>query len=115
MTALLGIVLAAAGFAASFYAGFCLLGGPDGAILSRSSFLFGLPALLLAGLLLYGSTALLPGRGYVYAPLAVPVAAWLAAVLVSQTAGFWLWLAGTPAVVVVSTLAWIVSRYTAAQ
>lgn len=95
---------------ASFYAGFCLLGGPDGAILSRDSFLFGVPPLLGAVSLTYASNWLVPAKLYVYAPVLATLAAWLAAIAVSQKAGFYLWVAGIPASFVATLAYWIVSR-----
>jgi uncharacterized membrane protein len=103
------VFLAVAGMA-SFYAGFCLLGGPDGAILSRDSFLFGVPPLLVAVSLTYASSRLVPAKLYVYAPALAPLAAWLGAIAVSQEAGFYLWVAGIPASFVATLAYWIVSQ-----
>jgi hypothetical protein len=103
------VFLAVAGMA-SFYAGFCLLGGPDGAILSRDSFVFGVPPLLVAVSLTYVSNWLVPAKLYVYAPVLAPLAAWLAAIAVSQKTGFYLWVAGVPASFVATLAYWIVSR-----
>jgi hypothetical protein len=103
------VFLAAAGMA-SFYAGFCLLGGPDGAILSRGSFLHGVPPLLVAAILTYASTRLVPAKLYVYAPVLTAIAAWLAAIAAPQDAGFYLWVAGIPASFVATLVYWIVSR-----
>lgn len=106
-----GALLLLAG-AANFYAGFCLLGGPDGAILSRDSLLFGLSALLLSIVLIYASSLIAPGTRWVYLPLLAPVLAWLAAIAISQKAGFYLWLAGTPILVFATVAYWIVTCIT---
>jgi hypothetical protein len=112
MTTLTSLALLVVSALASFYAGFCLLGGPDGALLSRSSFAFGVPALLVAVALVYASTRVMPCPPYMYAPALVPVFAWLAAVVFSQKVGFQLWLFGTP-VIVVATLAFRIVGLTA--
>jgi len=110
MRALVSIALLVAAAVASAYAGFCLLGGPDGAILSGNSFLFGVPSLLAALLLIHASTRLVPVRPYIYAPALAPILAWLGALAVSQMAGFYLWLIGTPAMSVAALAYWITLR-----
>jgi hypothetical protein len=114
VTLLIGVALLTASAIASFYAGFCLLGGPDGAILSRSSFAFGIPALLLAVALTYGATRVNAGAPWLYAIPLAPVVAWLAAVVLSQRAGFNLWLFGTPVVFVATVGYWLVALATRA-
>ena len=111
MTSLASIALLFAGGIASFYAGFCLLGGPDGAILSRESLSFGVPILLLAALLIHISMMLVPLRAFVFAPALVAVLAWGVALAISQKAGFYTWLAGTPVAIVASLGYWVVARF----
>jgi hypothetical protein len=110
MTLLLSIALLIAASVASAFAGFCLLGGPDGAILSRDSFLFGVPSLLVAISLTYVSTRLVPVKPYIYAPALTPVVAWLGALAVSQKTGSYLWLLGTPGIFLAALAYWIISR-----
>jgi hypothetical protein len=102
-----GALLLLAG-AANFYAGFCLLGGPDGAILSRDSLVYGLTALLFSIVLTYAGSRFGPDTRWLYLPLLAPVAAWLAAIAIAQKAGFYLWLAGTPVLVIATIAYWIV-------
>jgi hypothetical protein len=83
------------GYILTFYAGFCLLGGPDGAILSRDSFMFGVPSLVISGLLVFMSDKSDLLRGYVFSPLLVVIIAWLVAVASFQMAGFYILIFGT--------------------
>lgn len=96
MSALARVTLFVAGSMASFCAGFFLLGGPDGAILSRNSLLFGIPTLMLAALLIHASAKPIPVKAYVFAPVLVSIVAWLLAFALSQHAGFYVWLIGVP-------------------
>ncbi len=92
------IALFIIGTSFSFYGGFAMLGGPDGDILSKSSLQLGIPALLFAAILLYWVKKLSNSKYiYAYAPLAVAIIAWLVALLVTQTTGFYFWLYGIPA------------------
>lgn len=97
MTALGSLVLLIAGYLSAFYAGFCLLGGPDGAILSRNSFVFGVPSLVLAGLLVFASSKFVPIKAYAYAPLLIVIIAWLTSLVGFHKLGFYVWLFGTTA------------------
>lgn len=108
-----GALLLLAG-AANFYAGFCLLGGPDGAILSRDSLLFGLSALLISVVLTYAGSRFGPETRWVYLPLLAPVVAWLAAIAIAQKTGFYFWLLGTPLLVIATVAYWIVTCLTTA-
>jgi len=78
--------------------------------LSRDSFLFGVPSLLVAISLTYVSTRLVPVKPYVYAPALTPAVAWLGALAVSQKTGFYLWLFGTPGIFLAALAYWIVAR-----
>lgn len=110
MKILASIALLVAAAVASMFAGFYLLGGPDGAILSRDSFQFGVPSLLLVLSFIYASTRLTPVEPYIYAPAVAPILAWLGAITVSQTVGFYMWLFVTPSVALASLAYWIVAR-----
>ena len=111
LTVILCVLLAAAGYFACFYGGFCLLGGPDGAILSRDSFLFSIPSFLISFLLLYAATRFVPATYPVFAPLLLPVLAWLVAISFSHATGVMIMLAGTPIAILLSAIFWAVSRF----
>lgn len=111
MTVILCVLLAAAGYFACFYGGFCLLGGPDGAILSRDSFLFSIPSFLISFLLLYAATRFVPATYPVFAPLLVPLLAWLIAIFFSHGAGAMIMIAGTPIAILLSAIFWAISRF----
>lgn len=96
MNLLAASLLLIVGALVSFYAGFCLLGGPDGALLSRNSFLFGLPALALAALLSYAAGRFAPAGIFLYAPPLAALLAWGTALIAGPRTGFYVWLAGTP-------------------
>jgi hypothetical protein len=83
------------GYILAFYAGFCLLGGPDGTILSRDSFIFGVPSLVISGLLVFMSDKSDLLGGYVFSPLLAVIIAWLVAVASFQMAGFYILIFGT--------------------
>jgi type IV secretory pathway VirB3-like protein len=103
-------VLLVVAWLASAYAGFCLLGGPEGAILSKSSFVFGVPSLLLVILLVYTSMKLVPVKPYFYALAVAPILVWLSAISISQMAGFNVWLYGTPILGIALLAYWIDSQ-----
>lgn len=96
MNLLAAILLLIAGTLASLYAGFCLLGGPDGALLSRNSILFGLPALALAILLSYAASRFAPAGIVLYAPPLAVLLAWSTALIAGPQTGFYIWIVGTP-------------------
>ncbi len=96
MKHVISAVLFVCGTVLCFWGGFCLLGGPDGAVLSRASFEYGVPVMLVAALLLYLAKALSNAGMYVFVPIAVTVLAWLLAALGMQRIGFYFWLYGVP-------------------
>lgn len=97
MTASRNPALLIVGYFLTFYGGFCLLGGPDGAILSRDSFMFGVPSLAISGLLVSVSGKSVPLRGFAFAPFFVVLFGWLVATVGFQMAAFYIWLFGTTA------------------
>lgn len=94
MKILVGFILLILGYMLAFYAGFCLLGGPDGAILSRDSFIFGIPSFAISVLLVFISNKLLFFKRYAFIPHAIIILSWLM-VAVGFRAGFYVWLFGT--------------------
>jgi len=95
----------------AFYAGFCLLGGPDGAVLSRASLLFGVPSLAIAGLLTYACTKFVPLGGYAFVPLFVVIIAWLVSIAGFNRAGFNIWLFGTVASSFAVVVYWVIVQF----
>lgn len=91
------IALLTIAYITNWWAGFYLLGGPDGKFLSTVSFQYGGPALIFAVLLVFASTKLVLFKIYVYAPLLVTIIAWLFRFLPFEIA-FYIWLFGVPAV-----------------
>lgn len=90
------MVLLLIGGLSSFYGGFCLLGGPDGAVLSLASFIWSIPSLLVALVVM-----VLAKKGFstgvvIFLPLIMVIFAFGAAVFVSQATGFYLWMFGVP-------------------
>ncbi|MES9879635.1 MAG: hypothetical protein ABW185_01995 [Sedimenticola sp.] len=85
-----------------------MLGGPDGAILSKFSIQFGIPVLLLAASLLFWVKKISSSRYYyALAPFVVSIAAWLVALLVSQNTGFYFWLYGVPGSFIAAVILYI--------
>lgn len=115
MKRLASAALLVIGFFAAFYAGFCLLGGPDGAILTRGSLLFGLPSSVIAILLIRASARLVAAKAYVYAPLVVSLLVWLLAIAIAQMAGFYLWLVGTPVAAALALIYWFIVGFSQRQ
>ena len=111
MTVLRNFALLMVGYVFAFYAGFCLLGGPDGTVLSRGSFLFGVPSLLISVLLVFACIKLAPLRGYAFAPLLVVIIAWLFSVAEFHKAGFNIWLFGTVASSFAGVVYWALIQF----
>ena len=111
MKALRNLALLMLGYIVAFYAGFCLLGGPDGAVLSRDSFLFGVPSLVISALLVFASIKLVPLKGYAFAPLLVVITAWLFSVAGSHKAGFHIWLFGTVVSSIAVVVYWVLIQF----
>ena len=111
MTALRNFVLLIVGYLFAFYARFCLVGGPDGAVLSRGSFLFGVPSLVISVLLVFLCNKFVPLRGYAFAPLLVVIIAWLFSVAGFHKAGFNIWLFGTVASCFAGIVYWALVQF----
>jgi hypothetical protein len=108
MRAFMSFIFVVLGFVATFWGGFCLLGGPDGRILSRDSFVYAGVFLLIAGLLITVSRKFARTRLFVYAPMLVCALAWTAAIAISQHVGFYAWLLGVPGSAVACIVYWFV-------
>lgn len=102
-------ILVVLGFMAAFWGGFCLLGGPDGRILSRDSFVYAGVYLFIAGLLITLSRKFARTKPLVYAPIFVCVVAWVAAIAFSQHVGFNTWLVGVPGSAMACIIYWLVA------
>jgi glucose dehydrogenase len=109
MRTVASFILLVCGFVAAFWGGFCLLGGPDGRILSGDSFLYAGVFLTVAGLLITTSRKFVPTRIFIYTPMLVCMIAWVAALAVSQNVGFNVWVLGTPISIVVCMIYWLVA------
>jgi hypothetical protein len=109
MRILVSLVLLVLGFVGTFWGGFCLLGGPDGRILSIDSFLYAGIFLLIAVLLISASRKFVPTRALVYAPILICMIAWLAAIVISQYVGFYAWMFGTPGSIFAFMVYWLVA------
>ncbi|MCG8055558.1 MAG: hypothetical protein AB2689_20565 [Candidatus Thiodiazotropha taylori] len=104
------ITLFIIGAVVSFYGGFVLLGGPDGAILSKSSLKLGIPVILFAALLMYWVKKLSNSKlSYAFAPLVASIIAWLVALVITQNIGFYIWLYGVPASFAVALIMYLAS------
>ncbi len=96
MRTFLGFIFVILGFTATFWGGFCLLGGPDGAILSRDSFMFAGKFLLGGGLFIALARKLARTGVYIYAPMLVTALAWVVAIVSAQPVGCYIWIVGVP-------------------
>ncbi len=108
MRTVASFVLVVLGFVVAFWGGFCLLGGPDGRILSSDSFIFGGGILFIAGLLITVSRIFVRTGLFIYTPMFVCGFAWTVAITMSQYDGFYAWLYCVPASAIASIAYWFV-------
>lgn len=110
MKKVLAIFLYLLGCAVNFYSGFCLLGGPDGAILSKGSFAFGLPAVFVSLMLFYSAMKIIKAGVYLFLPILIVISSWFVAIVITQYAGFYTWLYGVPISAAVALVALLMQK-----
>lgn len=92
--AVASFILLVFGYYVTFWGGISLLGGPDGRILSRESFIYGGGLLIVAVAAIEFGRRLVGARVLVHAPLVVCLVSWVAAITISKPVVFYAFFAG---------------------
>lgn len=107
--AVASFILLVFGYYVTFWGGFCLLGGPDGRILSWESLVYGGGFLLIAASAIEFGRRLVDARAMVHAPLVVCLVSWVAAITISEPVAFYAFFAGMLASALGCVVYWFVA------